>query len=76
MRIKKIFFAFLAKITWPSKEEIEKLVWEKPIYILCKELGVSDNAVIKHCKKFDISRPPVGYWLKITQGTQMYSGES
>lgn len=52
------------KIVWPSKEELEKLVWEKPISTLCKELGVSDNAVIQHCKKFDINRPPIGYWLK------------
>lgn len=52
------------KIVWPSKEEMEKLVWQKPIYILCKELNVSDNAIIKHCKKHNINKPPAGYWLK------------
>lgn len=50
------------KITWPSKEELEKLVWEKSRLQLAKELGVSDVAISKRCKKLGIAQPPPGYW--------------
>jgi len=52
------------KIIWPSNEELEKLVWEKPISVLSKLLGVSDNAIGKRCKKLNIKKPSRGYWSK------------
>lgn len=52
------------KIKWPSKKELEKLVWEKPMTVLSEELGVSDNAISKRCKRLQIKKPPRGYWLK------------
>lgn len=48
-----------------SKEELEKLVWEKSTSQIARDLGVSDKAVEKRCKKFGISKPPRGYWTKI-----------
>lgn len=54
----------LHRIIWPSKEELEKLVWEKPKSSLAKELGVSDVAISKRCKKLGIKEPGRGYWLK------------
>lgn len=53
------------KITWPSVEELRKMVWSKATSQIAKELGVSDNAVGKMCKKYGIQKPPVGYWQKI-----------
>jgi hypothetical protein len=53
------------KIEWPTKEELEKLVWEKPTTIIAKDLGVSDKAVTKRCKKYKINKPPRWYWSKI-----------
>lgn len=53
------------KIVWPSKEELEKLVWEKSTLQLSKELGVSDKAVENKCKKYGIKKPERGYWAKI-----------
>jgi hypothetical protein len=50
------------KITWPDKETLRTLVWEKPSQQLSKELGVSDKAIEKHCKKYGIEKPPRGYW--------------
>lgn len=47
-----------------SKEELEKLVWEKPTAQIAKDFGVSDNAIGKRCKKFGIEKPPRGYWAK------------
>jgi len=58
------------KIEWPSKEELEKLVWEKPTTAIAEELGVSDKAVSKRCKKYGIEKPPRGYWAK--QDAQEY----
>lgn len=55
------------KITWPSNEELAKLVWEKPRSTLAKELGVSDKAIAKHCEKNKIEQPGRGYWMKINK---------
>lgn len=52
------------KIQWPPKEELEKLLWEKPTTYIAKELGVSDKAVEKHIKKLGLTKPPRGYWVK------------
>ena len=52
------------KIIWPSKEELQKLVWEKPMTQIATELGVSDSAIIKRCKKLEILKPKRGYWIK------------
>lgn len=48
-----------------TKEELEKLVWEKPTTQLAKELNCSDKAIEKRCKKFGIDKPPRGYWRKL-----------
>jgi len=52
------------KIIWPTREELERLVWEKPSTHIAKQLGVSDSAVKKHCRKLEISKPKPGYWTK------------
>jgi hypothetical protein len=40
-----------------SKEELEKLVQEKPLLQIGKMFGVSDNAIRKRCKRFGITIP-------------------
>lgn len=50
------------KVIRPSKEELSKLLWEKPMSILSKEIGVSDKAIAKWAKAYGISPPPMGYW--------------
>ena len=52
------------KIVWPSAEALEKSIWEKPTSQIAKDLGVSDKAIEKHCKKLDLRKPPRGYWAK------------
>ena len=49
----------------PSKEELESLIWEMPTTKVAKLYGVSDKAVEKWCKKYNLSKPPRGYWMKI-----------
>lgn len=51
------------KINWPEKEELARLVWEKPLSRLGPDLGVSDNAIRKRCKLYGIPFPSQGYWL-------------
>jgi hypothetical protein len=50
------------KVERPSKEELEKMLWEKPTTCLAKELGVSGKAIEKWCKTYGIQKPPRGYW--------------
>lgn len=52
------------KAQWPTKDELKILVWEKPTSQIARELGVSDNAVAKMCKKHGIEKPARGYWAK------------
>ena len=56
------------KIQWPSIEEMQKLVWEKPASQLSEDLGVSDVAIAKFCKKHSITKPNRGYWAKLAAG--------
>jgi ribosomal protein L44E len=55
------------KVNHPSKEELEKMIWEKSTVKIAKDYGVSDNAVAKWCKNYGISKPPRGYWMKNKQ---------
>ncbi len=56
------------KINWPTPEQMFKLVWEKPTVTIAKNLGVSDKAINKFCKKNQIKKPPRGYWRKVACG--------
>lgn len=53
------------QIAWSSKEELERLVWEMPTSEIAKQLNCSDNAIAKRCKKWNINKPPRGYWQKL-----------
>ena len=52
------------KAQWPSPEELQRLVLEKPVTEVAKDLGVSDKAVEKRCKKFGLETRPRGFWAK------------
>lgn len=56
------------KVVWPSKDELSKMVWEKPTQKIAIDFGVSDVAVSKWCKSYGISKPPRGYWAKLESG--------
>lgn len=59
----------VSKIEWPSDDDLKRLVWEIPASILCKQLGVSDVAIAKRCKKRGIEKPSLGYWRKLETNT-------
>lgn len=48
----------------PSKKELQKLIWKKPMTHLSKQFGVSDKVIGNWCKSYGISKPPPGYWAK------------
>lgn len=53
------------KVEWPTKECLKKLLWEKPTTQIAKQYGVSDKAVEKWTKKYNLTKPPRGYWAKL-----------
>jgi hypothetical protein len=52
----------LRKVTRPSKEELEKLLFEYPMTDLAKQFGVSNKAIEKWAKAYSIKTPGLGYW--------------
>lgn len=51
-----------------SRDELFALVWERPTSEVAKELGVSDVALAKLCKRLQVPKPPRGYWAKVQSG--------
>ena len=58
------------KVERPSRENLNKLLWEMPLTTLAKQFGVSDNAVIKWAAQYGLSRPPFGYWQRMAAQLQ------
>lgn len=56
------------KVVRPTKEILEKMVWDKPASKLSEELGVSDKTIEKWCKGYGIDKPTRGYWEKKYHG--------
>lgn len=51
-----------------SNEQLQALVWSKPMLQISKEMGVSDVAIRKRCRKVGIKTPPPGFWRKVETG--------
>lgn len=54
----------ICKIAWPSDDELTKMVWQKSICLLAKDIDCSDVGLKKHCKTRSIPCPPIGYWRR------------
>ena len=52
----------------PSKKEIEEFIFKIPTVHIAKKYGVTGKAVEKWCKKYEILKPPRGYWSKQKKG--------
>ena len=56
----------------PTREltrlELYEKVWATPATKIAAQMGISDVALAKRCKKLNIPRPPRGYWAKIAVG--------
>lgn len=51
-----------------SRQELYERVWSRPTVAIAAELGISDVALGKHCKKLNVPKPPLGYWAKVAAG--------
>lgn len=51
-----------------TREELFLLVWERPSQEIARELGISDVALAKRCRKLQVPKPTPGYWAKIKAG--------
>jgi hypothetical protein len=54
------------KVERPTREVLEKLLWEMPTSKIAKQFGVSDNAVAKWAKSYGLNKPPRGHWSKLS----------
>lgn len=54
-----------------TREELYKLVWEKPAAQLKKDFEISDVAIAKACRRLEIPKPPRGYWAKLAAGKKI-----
>jgi len=50
------------------REQLYDLVWSEPMQRLAKQIGISDVAVAKHCRKLGVPVPERGYWNKLQAG--------
>jgi hypothetical protein len=51
-----------------SREELYQRIWFTPTTKLAKEFGLSDVALAKICKKFNIPKPGTGHWARKAVG--------
>jgi DNA-binding transcriptional regulator YiaG len=56
------------KVERPSIEELNKMLWEMPTTKIAKLYGVSDKAIEKWAKGYELTKPPPGYWQKLAAG--------
>jgi hypothetical protein len=54
-----------------TRQQLYDLVWEKPTVQVAKQIGVSDVAIAKACKRHQIPKPPLGYWAMLQHGKQV-----
>jgi hypothetical protein len=51
-----------------SRRDLYDGVWSTPISKLARELDISDVGLAKACRRYNIPRPPRGYWAKLAAG--------
>lgn len=51
-----------------TREDLYQMVWERPVLVIAKEIGVSDVAIAKACRKAGIPLPSRGHWASVKAG--------
>ncbi|HEY9285124.1 MAG TPA: hypothetical protein VIP46_16850 [Pyrinomonadaceae bacterium] len=54
-----------------TREELYQKVWGAPATKLARELGVSDVALGKLCRRLDVPKPYPGYWSQLAAGRRV-----
>ena len=58
-----------------TREQLYKLVWEKPMVRLAEQFGISGNGLAKICRRLDVPYPPRGWWAKLAAGKSVTVGK-
>src|SRR6185295_14421040 len=58
-----------------TREQLYDLVWSEPMQRLSKQIGISDVAIAKHCRKLGVPVPERGYWNKLHVGKEVVRAE-
>ena len=51
-----------------TRQDLYELVWSKPMSELARDVGISDVALAKRCRKLGIPVPGRGYWARVSAG--------
>jgi hypothetical protein len=51
-----------------TRKQLYELVWSQPMRTIAANVGISDVALAKHCRKAHIPAPPRGYWARKQAG--------
>jgi hypothetical protein len=51
-----------------TRDKLYEEVWTRPVSQLAKEIGVSDVALAKICRKLNVPVPARGYWARVAAG--------
>lgn len=51
-----------------TREQLYELVWSKPGTVASEQLGISDVALTKICRRLKVPKPPPGHWAKLQYG--------
>jgi hypothetical protein len=54
----------LRKVERPTKEELQKIVWELSILDIAKKYSMSPSGIVKWIKDASVTTPPKGYWTR------------
>jgi len=54
-----------------TRDELYAMVWSRAVQTVAAELGVSDVAVAKWCKKLKVPSPGRGYWQMLKAGRKV-----
>jgi hypothetical protein len=54
-----------------SRRDLYALVWSEPVLKLAEQFGVSDVAVAKACRRYEIPLPGRGHWARIAAGEKI-----
>lgn len=54
----------IRRVERPSKQQLDRLLWQKPTTKLAEDFGVTCQAVRKWAKGHGLKTPPRGYWTK------------
>jgi hypothetical protein len=51
-----------------TREKLYEDVWTRPVTQVAKDIGISDVAVAKICRKLNVPVPARGYWARVAAG--------